>query len=516
MIEVSSSKSWKYVILPVINYFFWLYYSRGQSILSAPLSQNCPTPIPIVVDTPCKNSSSIHEHRRLDETNKDFCDHSQYSQSIPSLESIFSESMTAYKFEQLARMRYPTYTSLLNYHPNTKCISYVNPHVSQKHISQKEGSCLAVVAAQGVDTSLNLLRFDKGPRWGMMSYNVSEEEINPDCKTHKCSTSLRYMPTGFFTKVGSEKGRQRLKEKMGPFLRLLGKVRGLVLNRLKLSGFLPNTGQDITVMVANEGELDLLLNFACSCRQNNISMANVLVFAGSAAVVEAVEKLGVGMMSIYHGSFGAVSKDASKEYLDRTFVDMMWYKAFSVWLLLSLKYNVLFQDVDLVWFREPFSYFREYISNAADSNFGIYPEAFFSDDGQRGLRYSPFYANSGFYYLLHSERTQFFAWTIMTAFDTLHVTGSHQNVFTTKLIENMDLARLSPKLLSLDLFSTGVKFHHDKPFMRGIKEGYEHPFNFHMCWTLNKQNKIDYFKQANMWYLKSCDRLTIECCQPPW
>jgi hypothetical protein len=26
-------------------------------------------------------------------------------------------------------------------------------------------------------------------------------------------------------------------------------------------------------------------------------------------------------------------------------------------------------------------------------------EAFFSDDGQRSLRYSPFYANSGFYYL---------------------------------------------------------------------------------------------------------------------
>ena len=31
---------------------------------------------------------------------------------------------------------------------------------------------------------------------------------------------------------------------------------------------------------------------------------------------------------------------------------------------------------------------------------GSVVEAFFSDDGQRSLRYAPFYANSGFYYLL--------------------------------------------------------------------------------------------------------------------
>ena len=244
----------------------------------------------------------------------------------------------------------------------------------------------------------------------------------------------------------------------------------------------------------------MLLNFVCICRQNNASMANVLVFAGSQSVVPVIESLGVGMMSVVWRS--ERSAKASEEYLDRVFVDMMWYKAFSVWVLLSLQYNVLFQDVDLVWFREPFDYFKRYIQLSADGNFGAHPEAFFSDDGQRGLRYSPFYANSGFYYLLHSPRTVFFAWSIMAAFDLLHVTGSHQNVFTLKLIEQMDLARLAPKLLSLDLFPTGVKYHHDKPYMRGIKEGYEHPFNMHMCWTLNRENKIDYFKKAEMWFVR--------------
>ena len=40
-------------------------------------------------------------------------------------------------------------------------------------------------------------------------------------------------------------------------------------------------GSDLTVMVVNEGEIDLYLNFACSCHVHDISMNNVIVFAGS-------------------------------------------------------------------------------------------------------------------------------------------------------------------------------------------------------------------------------------------
>ena len=81
-------------------------------------------------------------------------------------------------------------------------------------------------------------------------------------------------------------------------------------------------------------------------------------------------------------------------------MDMMWYKAFSVWLMLKLGYNVLFQDIDIVWFKDPFPYFHEFIASveATDANSPL-PDAFLSDDGQRStVRYSPFYANSGFYY----------------------------------------------------------------------------------------------------------------------
>ena len=81
---------------------------------------------------------------------------------------------------------------------------------------------------------------------------------------------------------------------------------------------------------------------------------------------------------------------------------MMWYKAFSIFLLLRMNINVLFQDVDLVWFKDPFPFFREEILKSKEKAkiTGSDVEGFFSDDGQRSLRYAPFYANSGFYYLL--------------------------------------------------------------------------------------------------------------------
>jgi len=96
---------------------------------------------------------------------------------------------------------------------------------------------------------------------------------------------------------------------------------------------------------------------------------------------------------------------------------------------------------------------------------GLYLDAVFTDDGQRGLRYSPFYANSGFYYIKASERATYFAWSIMTGFPMIQRTGSHQNVFTMRLQETMDLAGLRSKLLTLQDFPNGFYYHHNNTYM---------------------------------------------------
>jgi hypothetical protein len=40
-------------------------------------------------------------------------------------------------------------------------------------------------------------------------------------------------------------------------------------------------------------------------------------------------------MALFHEGYASVSKEASIDYLDRVFVDMMWYKAFSVYFILK-------------------------------------------------------------------------------------------------------------------------------------------------------------------------------------
>ena len=102
-------------------------------------------------------------------------------------------------------------------------------------------------------------------------------------------------------------------------------------------------GDNVVVMVTNAGEMDLLLNFVCSCKHHNISMNNVLVFTGSryeqltlywdwstvifadfspmlmtfidndiAPMVEAT-----GAAAVYPTSFAAVSRSHSTAYLDK-------------------------------------------------------------------------------------------------------------------------------------------------------------------------------------------------------
>jgi hypothetical protein len=455
---------------------------------------------------------------------------------------LLTKGFMKYKEDSLVKVPYPVWSILLQQQNSTRCDIVVNPHVSRKRLHL----CLAVVTAKA-DSTYNLLRIESDP----------ELDKTPE----KNSAILNV--TGFFNNVANENGRKKLGDKMQKLLPNLNSLEAYIIARLQDRNLV--SGSDIVVMVVNAGEMDLFANFACSCRAHNISMHNVMVFAGSDDVLPLIESFGA--MGLHHAdSFADVSRNASYEYLDRIFIDMMWYKSFSVWLLLKLRYNVLFQDVDLVWFRDPVQYFRtasklppvkhgfttygsassSSSSSSGSTSFGAggltanvlsfaqdqagklhvplfgatagsaeghhdhdhdtwsaraaeeilsevgadswghsldslpQADAYLSDDGQRSLRYTPFFANSGFYYLVANPKTEYFAWTVLIAFDLLHITGSHQNIFTIRLIESLDLADMRPKLLSLREFPSGVKFNHDKPYMRAIRDGHEHPFVFHM------------------------------------
>ena len=98
----------------------------------------------------------------------------------------------------------------------------------------------------------------------------------------------------------------------------------------------------LIVMVANEGVMDLVLNFLCSCKMSNIDVTDKLVvFLGQPDLAPVLESLGV--MTFYNEALGPIPKKAAGFYGDRIFSVMMWFKTTSVYVASNAGYDVLFQ-----------------------------------------------------------------------------------------------------------------------------------------------------------------------------
>lgn len=374
------------------------------------------------------------------------------------------------------------------------CTSYSSVYV------QSKDQCIAISAVRKASAPYNLLRYDANSK----IHHQEREEI-----FHLPKSTI--LPIGFFLKVNRAKGRMRMKQKFDPFLRHYEDLMALVSSTLLFKGFKP--GSNIVLMTLNDGELDLFLNYACSCVAHNISIANTIVFSGSPEVVPFIQA--AGAMAVSHPGFSEVSRAASEDYIDYIFVDMMWFKAMSLFVMVHLGYNVLFQDVDWVMFRDVFPLLEATIKafQAAHPE-GLEPDILFSDDGNLSLRYAPFFANSGFYFMKSNAKTEQLTWSVMESMDYIQrlgnklldtfrryflivffffltdycvkeiklplFLGSHQNVLTMRMMELTDLFNLRSKIIPLDDLPNGILYHHDLDFMKRMFQKKISPYGFHM------------------------------------
>jgi hypothetical protein len=144
----------------------------------------------------------------------------------------------------------------------------------------------------------------------------------------------------------------------------------------------------IVVMVCNFGQAELLMNFACSARARGLDTSQILLFATDTATKELAE--GLGMTVFYDArNFADMPEQAASRYADRTFSRMMMAKVYCVHLINRLGYDVLFQDVDVVWYRDPVGWFHN--SSSPLYHFDMY----FQDDGAHTPRYAPYSPNTG-------------------------------------------------------------------------------------------------------------------------
>ncbi|CAB9496552.1 Nucleotide-diphospho-sugar transferase [Seminavis robusta] len=265
-----------------------------------------------------------------------------------------------------------------------------------------------------------------------------------------------------------------------------------IVNRIKIK----NT---VIVMVCNHGQSELLVNFACSTHARGLDISNIIVFATDEETKELAES--VGLAAYYdERNFGEITSEAAKEYGDRHFTAMMMAKVICVQLISLLGVDLLFQDVDIVWYKNPLNFFHK---NEHDPihTFDMY----YQDDGSHSTRYAPYAPNSGFYYVRYNAKTRHFLTSLLMQGDLVLKTFSHQQAMTAVMAEHASLFGLRVKVLSRDEndFPGGYHYHRKNgEFLRQMFKGEVSPTIFHMSWTKNKDNKLLFLKQMGEWYLQ--------------
>mmetsp|Transcript_60629 Transcript_60629/g.148740 ORF Transcript_60629/g.148740 Transcript_60629/m.148740 type:complete len:605 (+) Transcript_60629:148-1962(+) len=256
----------------------------------------------------------------------------------------------------------------------------------------------------------------------------------------------------------------------------------------------------IVVLVCNKGQAPLFRNFVCNARAKNLDLSHIVMFATDQETKTMCEELNIAVW--YEESiFGGMPETAARSYGDRTFTKMMMAKVYCVHLVLSCGYNVLFQDVDVVWYKNPLPYL--------DSEELQEFDMIFQDDGARTIRYQPYSPNTGFYYVRNNSVTQFFFSTLLRMGDVIMMTKSHQAALTGLINEFVSWKGLRVKVFRWgdnNPFPGGVEFHRNRQYMKNMLtkkfDTQLEPYIFHMSWTTNKDNKLKFFQQMGEWYTK--------------
>mmetsp|Transcript_40233 Transcript_40233/g.85673 ORF Transcript_40233/g.85673 Transcript_40233/m.85673 type:complete len:648 (-) Transcript_40233:46-1989(-) len=250
----------------------------------------------------------------------------------------------------------------------------------------------------------------------------------------------------------------------------------------------------VVIMTCNHGQSELLMNFACSARARGFDLQNVLVFPTDMETKKLAD--GLGLATFYEEKIMAsVPKAEAAIYGDGIFTSVMFAKVLCVQLVNELGHDLLFQDADVVWYKDPLDYFHD----KSLPEFDIY----FQDDGSRQERYAPYSANTGFYYVRSNDKTRHLFRNMLYSADLIAAWNSHQQVLIALLAEHSSLMGLSVKIFPKEMeeFPGGLQFHRKKEPLKKIMNGDSKAFIFHMSWTGNKTNKLKFFQQMGEWYL---------------
>lgn len=176
-------------------------------------------------------------------------------------------------------------------------------------------------------------------------------------------------------------------------------------------------------------------------------------------------------------NFADLPTQASKQRGDHEFTAMMMAKVLCVQLVSQLGYDVLYQDVDIIWYRNPTEYLH-----------GLDGDMIFQYDHNTEARFAPFAVNTGFYYVRSNDRTRHLLTSLVTHTDLVWATESHTAALTALMNDHVTRYGLAVRVLDkeTDLFPSGYQWNEKPEYLRDVWSDKARPFLFHMSRTINK------------------------------
>ncbi len=281
---------------------------------------------------------------------------------------------------------------------------------------------------------------------------------------------------------------ERWRESTEPFFAAFEKDRQSRLDLIARSRQELDDGP-VVVSMFNWGYRQMVENWAASCDLHDIDCrAFTLLFPTDAKADEFARKL--GFQTVYVGeSYGEIPVEANDVFGDLKFRRVLFAKLAATKDMLDLGYDILRQDVDLVWSRDPRD---ELIRRAARDSLDM----LFMFDGPNPL-YNPLHYNSGFV-LIRSNPFTRHAWDVVFSnYSQIFCDGGEQRVIN-EVIDHLRERGLRTNQLPEKTYVNG------HVISRAMREGTglpEQSFVVHASWTSDIKPKVEHMKKFGLWYL---------------
>jgi len=241
-------------------------------------------------------------------------------------------------------------------------------------------------------------------------------------------------------------------------------------------------GDSIVLMVVNHGYFYQFANWACSTIKHNIPAKDfTLLTSFDKETIDLAKKH--GFMG-YHLDWFNVEDEAAEVFTGGSHFYIMALEHLMRTYLVNLGYNVLFQDGDIIWRKNPMPWLEE---GGEELDIQVSYDGRVDSTGP---------ANVGFIYAKSNCRTKIYLRTLTDNVEFFIWTGDSQAYINT-LLHHRRFRALKWKLANPKLFING---HTWKVGTQPDNFTDLDPYMIHCSWTTSHIDKIEKWKEVDGWY----------------